>query len=156
MSTDAKSAANYTSVNFTGGCGEAASIPNNATSSGMAPYQTATVNGNPTSNCIVGNDGATVFGITLVQTTGTYAYQVLVDAQGPSGFGSGSFYLGFTDASGDTYYLSIYSSSRAQHTVDYNSSAPNIVTIWWCDESFPGLSKNTTKADFRVTSPANV
>jgi hypothetical protein len=156
MSTNAKSAANYPSVNFTGACGEATSTPNYASSSGMQPYQTATVNGNPTSNCIVGNDGATVFSITLVQTTGAYAYQVLVDGQGPSGAGSGSFYLGFTDASGDTYYLSIYSSTRAQHTVDYNSTAPNIVTIWWCDESFPGLTNNAAKADFRVTSPANV
>lgn len=146
----------YPTVNFTGACGEASGdTPNSANSTGMEVYQQATVNGNPVSNCVIGNDGATVYNITLTQTTGLYTYQVLVDGKGPSGLGSGSFYLAFTDESGDTYYLSIYSSTREQHTVDFNSSAPNIKTIWWCDNSFDVPSSKTTKPDFRVTSPAH-
>ncbi len=147
---------NYPSVDFSGDCGEASGdTPNSARStSGMQPFQTATVNGSPVSNCIVGNDGATIYGITLVKTAGIYDYQISVDGQGPSGIFGGSFYLAFTDQSGDTYYLSLYSSTREQHTVDYNSSQPNIVTIWWSDNSFTAPGTNATKAKFRVTSPA--
>ena len=148
----------YPSVNFNGGCGEASgSVPNSATSTGMQPFQTATVNGGPPSNCVIANDGGTVYGITILNIAGPiYDYQISVDAQGPSGWDSGSMYLAFTDATGDTYYLSIYSSTREIHTVDYNSSSPAIVTIWWCDNSFTasGEGVNQTKADFRVTSPA--
>ncbi|QNE77544.1 hypothetical protein F0344_25730 [Streptomyces finlayi] len=39
--------------------------------------------------------------------------------------------LEFTDESGDTYVLRIYSETRAKHTVYYNSSAPNITNITW-------------------------
>ena len=63
-------------------------------------------------------------------------YVVNVDAQGPSGFGSGSIYLAFTDQSGDTYYLSIYSSTRSVHTVRYNSEKPSITNIYWSDYGF--------------------
>ncbi|QKJ28750.1 hypothetical protein HQ865_02905 [Mucilaginibacter mali] len=149
----------YPSVNFSGTqCGQATgSIPFSATSTGMEIFQTATVNGNPPSNCVVANDGGTVFGITLLQPDDKiYSYQISVDAQGPSGWLSGSMYLAFTDASGDTYYLSIFDSDRQIHTVDYNSSSPNIVTIWWCNNSFTVDSENAnkSKAKFRVTSPA--
>ena len=149
-------ATDYPSVNFNGSCGEASGeTPNCATSVGMQPFQSATINGGPTGNCMVGNDGAEIFGITLLKIAGIYDYQVAVDGQGPSGAFSGSFYLAFTDESGDTYYLSLYSSTRETHTVDYNSSAPNIVKIWWCDNSFNAPGSKNSKADFRVTSPAN-
>ena len=149
-------AVNYPDVDFKGGCGEASGdTPNSAQSTGMQPFQQASINGGPVSNCVIGNDSATIFGIWLTKTTGLYTYQVCVDGQGPSGFGSGSFYLAFTDQSGDTYYLSLYSSTRKQHTVDYNSSQPNIVKISWCDNSFELASSKTTKPEYRVTSPSN-
>lgn len=144
---------NYPSVNFNGACGEASGNPNVATSTGMQPFQSATVNGGPVSNCVIGNDGATIYNIWLTKTTGIYTYQLCVDGQGPSGIGSGYIHLAFTDASGDTYYLKLYSSTREQHTVDYNSSAPNIVKIWWCDNDFDVPGSNTVKPDYRVTSP---
>jgi len=150
------SAANdYPAVDFRGDCGEASGdTPHSAQSSGMQPFQEASINGGPVSNCVVGNDGATIYGITLTKTAGIYDYRITVDGQGPSGFFSGSFYLAFTDQSGDTYYLSLYSSTREQHTVDYNSDQPNIVKIWWSDNSFTAPGTNSTKANFRVTSPA--
>lgn len=152
----ASASSNYPTVDFSGNCGEASgSNPNSAqAASGMQPFQTATVNGSPVSNCIVGNDGATVYGITLTTIAGFYNYQIAVDGQGPSGAFSGSFYLAFTDQSGDTYYLSLFSSTREVHTVDYNSSLPNIVKIWWCDNSFTVPEANAAKSSFRVTSPA--
>jgi len=143
-------------VNFKGDCGEASgSTPNSAVaeSGGMQPGQQASINNSPVSNCVVGNDGAQVFSISLLNIAGIYDYQVSVDGQGPSGITGGSFYLAFTDASGDTYYLSIYSSSRETHTVDYNSDAPDIVTIWWSDKSFKVPSSNNTKPDYKTTSP---
>lgn len=148
--------ADYPVVNFNGDCGEASGkTPNCATSTGMQTHQEASVNGSPVSNCVVGNNGATVYNITLTETTGFYKYQVSVDGQGPKGAGTGYFHLAFTDESGDTYYLKLFSSSREQHTVDYNSSKPNIVKIWWCDYDFDAPGSNTEKPDYRVTSPAN-
>ncbi|HET7230787.1 MAG TPA: hypothetical protein VFJ16_12335 [Longimicrobium sp.] len=153
MSTPAPSG--YPTVDFSGDCGEASgSTPHSAQSSGMQPFQEATINGGPPSNCIVGNDAATVYGITLTKTAGIYTYRITVDGQGPSGLFGGFFHLAFTDQSGDTYYLSLYSSTREQHTVDYNSDQPNIVKIWWSDNSFNVPGANAAKAKFRVTSPA--
>lgn len=155
MSSEPK-LSDYPSVDFKGDCGEASGdTPNSATSVGMQPYQSATVNGGPVSNCVVGNDGATIYNIWLTKTTGIYTYQVCVDGKGPSGIGSGYIHLAFTDASGDTYYLKLYSSTREQHTVDYNSDAPNIVKIWWSDYDFDVPGAKDTKPDYRVTSPAN-
>lgn len=37
----------------------------------------------------------------------------------------------FTDETGDTYTLRIYSDTASQHTVDYGSRGPQIVTITW-------------------------
>jgi hypothetical protein len=147
----------FPAVNFNGGCGEAPGhAPYCAVSAGMQPFQSASVNGGPVSNCVIGNDGAKIFEIWLTTTTGpVYTYQVTVNGQGPSGLTSGSFYLAFTDESGDTYYLSLYSSTRENHIVDYNSDKPNIMKIWWCDYSFDVPSSNTTKPDYRVTTPAN-
>ncbi len=146
----------YPAVNFNGNCGEApGNTPNCATSTGMQPHQSATVNGGPVSNCVIGNDGAKIFEISLTTTTGIYQYQVTVDGQGPSGIGSGYFYLAFTDESGDTYYLKLYSSTREQHIVDFNSDKPNIIKIWWCDHSFDVASSKTTKPDYRVASPSS-
>lgn len=145
----------YPTVNFNGNCGEASGdTPNCATSTGMQVFQQANVNGGPVSNCVIGNNSAQIFNIWLTKTTGIYSYQLCVDGQGPSGIGSGYIHLAFTDASGDTYFLKIYSSTREQHTVDYNSDAPNIMKIWWCDNDFDVASSKTTKPEYRVTSPA--
>jgi hypothetical protein len=146
----------YYFVDFKGACGEASgSTPNMAQSTGMQPFQQASVNGGPVENCVIANDGAKIFGIELTKTTGIYTYQIAVDGQGPSGIGSGYIHLAFTDESGDTYYLKIYSSTREKHIVDYNSSKPNIVKIWWSDHDFdvPG-SASDAKPSYRVASPA--
>lgn len=127
-------------VDFTGNCGEAANAPNVAESSGMQPLQTATVNGRPVSDCVVGNNGAIIYGIGLSRTAGSNEYIVTVDGHGPLGMFSGSMNLAFTDEAGRTYSLSLYSSRRSQHTMRYSSDKPNIVKIWWSDEriSVPG------------------
>lgn len=147
------------SFDFQGQCGECTDGFFSVSSSGMQVFQSATVNGGPVNDCIVGNDGATIFGISLTKTEGIYSYQVAVDGQGPSGFGSGSIYLAFTDETGDTYYLSIYSGTRETHTVDYNSDSPAITRISWSDYSFDVSdidvgNSSRAKPEYRITSPA--
>ena len=130
----------YPVTDFTGSCGEGTDKgkPKSVQSTkGLQSNEQASVNGNTDlSTCLVGNDNARVYGITLTGSPGIYDYVVNVDAQGPSGFGSGSLHLAFTDETGDTYYLSIYSSHRSVHTVRYNSKHPAIKTISWSDYSF--------------------
>lgn len=145
-------------ADFKGDCGECTSGYFSATSiGGMQPGQSATVNGNPPQNCVVANDGGTVFGIELARIAGIYSYQVRVDAQGPSGPFSGSMYLAFQDATGDVYYLSVYSSTREGHEVSFNSSNPNIVKIFWSDYSFTvqGGDSNRPKPQYKVVSPVD-
>jgi hypothetical protein len=57
-----------------------------------------------------------------------YNYVLYVSAQGPS---KGCGHLVFTDADGDKYNLSIYSSSKKTHTVKYDSKKPKIVEVEW-------------------------
>jgi hypothetical protein len=131
---------NYPITDFQGACGQGdeEGRPMSVTSSkGLQPNETASINGNTDlSTCMVANDGGRVYGITLTGSPGIYDYVVNVDAQGPSGFGSGSMYLAFTDETNDTYYLYIYSSSRSVHTVRYNSQKPAIKKIWWSNYRF--------------------
>lgn len=119
---------NFTSSN----CGE---VNGTATSdTGLQPGADVAINGNTDlSSCIVGNSGGKVYGIRLVSNAGFYKYRVDVDAQGPSGIGSGSINLLFTDQTNDTYSLAITSSRREEHTVSYNSDKPSIVKITWSD-----------------------
>jgi hypothetical protein len=143
-------------ANFQGQCGECKSGYFSATSTGgMQPGQTATVNGNSPQNCVVANDGAKVFTIQLINNAGFYSYQVRVEAQGPSGIGSGSMYLAFRDKTNDVYYLSIYASRKEWHTVSYNSSSPDIVEIYWSNYSFSvKTAAAEAKATYQVISPA--
>lgn len=84
------------------------------------------------SKTVTFNDEGCVYGMTLTGSPGYYDYVVNVDAQGPKGAFSGSGHLRFTDKSGDSYELSIYSSTRSTHTVRYNSDDPEIVKVeWW-------------------------
>lgn len=141
---------NSGTVNFTGDCGESTSGYFSATCipafpDGMAPGQSATVNEQLPQYCVIANDGAKVFSITLQAIAGFYNYQVQVVAQGPSGIGSGSMYLAFKDMTDDVYYLSIFSSRKELHTVSYNSGSPNIQTIYWSDYGFT-VSDATTAA----------
>ncbi len=118
---------------FTGNCGENSSATSDT---GLQVNQAVQLNGNTDlSSCIQANGGACVYGITLTGSPGIYDYVLNVDAQGPSGFGSGSMYLAFTDQTGDTYKLSIYSSTRSTHTVRYNSEKPAIFKIQWSNTS---------------------
>ena len=127
----------YESVDFKGDCGEAPERPKVAISTGMKPFQQATINGGPVQNCVVGNGGAVVYNISLIETTEPiYKYRIKVDGRGPKGVGSGYFYLAFTDETGDTYYLKLYESSRKEHHVSFNSEKPDIQRIWWCNKSF--------------------
>lgn len=105
-----------------------------ASEQGLQPHDQVSVNGSTDlSACLVGNDNARVFGINMKTQDGGRMYDDVInaDARGPEGFGSGSLYLAFTDESGDTYCLSIYSSSRSTHTLKYNSNKPAIKRIFW-------------------------
>ncbi len=105
-------------------------------SEGLREGQQLTINGNSDlSGIIQFNDNGCVFGIRLVSNPGLYDYKLDVDARGPKGFGSGNGYLEFTDASGDKYSLKIYSSTRSEHTLCYNSKEPNIVKVEWNNHS---------------------
>ena len=100
----------------------------------LQPGDSVEVNGSTDlSTCLVGNSNARVFSISLINQAGYFDYVVNVVAQGPSGFGSGWLYLYFTDQTGDRYSLGLYSSTKQQHTVAYNSSQPGIVKIEWGD-----------------------
>jgi len=123
-----------TYADFNGGCGE----NQQATSStGLQLTQNVRLNGNTDlSGCMIGNDGARIYSIQLlIATNPFYEYCLNVDGQGPSGIGSGSFYLAFTDQTNDTYHLSLYSSKRKMHTVSYNSDKPAIIKIQWNNHS---------------------
>jgi len=118
---------------FTGKCGENSYATSDV---GLQPNETMEINGNTDlSTCVIANDDAKVYGIKLTGSPGIYDYVVNVDAVGPSGFGSGSMYLAFTDETGDKYHLSIYSSTRSVHTVRYNSKKPAIVKVEWNNHS---------------------
>lgn len=143
-------------ANFTGPCGECKSGYYTATSTGgMQPNQSATVNGNSPQNCVIANDGGTVFDIELQSVAGVYNYQLRVQAQGPKGVFSGSMYLAFEDRTGDVYYLSVFSSTKEWHQVSYNSARPEIVAIYWSNHSFT-VDKGAAAKDkpqYKVMSP---
>jgi len=133
---------NYPITDFSGACGEGTQkgSPMSVTPTsiwGLPLNGRASVNGNiDLSTCLKANGGGCVYGITLTYSGGAYRYLLNVDAQGPSGFGSGAMYLAFTDGEPDTYYLSVDSSIRSVHSVRYNSKNPDIKKIWWSNYSF--------------------
>jgi hypothetical protein len=117
----------------TADCGET-SGETSPISGALNPGDQVEINGKPDlSSCLVGNSQACVYAIALTATSGPFAYTLNVIAQGPHGWGSGSLYLYFTDETDDTYSLSIWSSAKQQHTVQYNSDKPGIVKIAWGD-----------------------
>jgi hypothetical protein len=99
---------------------------------GLQPGEQVTINGNKDlSTCIQANDGGCVYTIVLNTNSGTYDNELSVVAQGPKGLGSGNMYLHFTDQTGDRYSLKVFSSTRASHSVRYNSKKPAITKIEW-------------------------
>ena len=88
----------YPITDFTGACGEGTERGNPMSVScvkGLQPNEQASVNGNTDLNtCLVANGHGCVYSITLTGSPGYYDYVVNVDAQSPSGFGSGSMYGG--------------------------------------------------------------
>ena len=92
------------------------------------------------SDIIKFNNGGCVYSISLIKNPSFslwgYEYEIEVMAQGPSGLGTGSGYLRFTDKTGDTYSLSITDSSKKKHVVDYKSSDPEITRVEWSNHSF--------------------
>jgi predicted phosphodiesterase len=114
---------------FTGKCGQNSSAVSEV---GLQPTESVKLNGkSDLSSCMIANDNGAVFGIRLDKISGIYMYQLTVDARGPKGIASGSMYLYFTDKSGDRYLLTIFDSSRKNHTLQYNSNAPEIMKIEW-------------------------
>jgi hypothetical protein len=100
----------------------------------LHPGDCVEVNGSTDlSTCVVGNSAACVYQIELVKQAGFYGYVVNVVAQGPKGAFSGWLHLYFTDQTGDRYALGVFSSTKEQHTVAYNSDQPGIVKIEWTD-----------------------
>jgi len=102
---------------------------------GLLPLnESVVINGSTDlSGCIVGATSGCVYGVSLGEdlSHSLYQYMISVDAAGPEGAASGQIWLSFVDQSGDSYKLSIFSSTRKIHTVSYNSTAPSIVTIDW-------------------------
>ncbi len=92
------------------------------------------------SDIIKFNNGGCVYSISLIKNPSFslwgYEYEIEVMAQGPSGLGTGSGYLRFTDKTGDAYSLSITDSSKKKHVVDYKSSDPEITRVEWSNHSF--------------------
>jgi len=144
-----------TTANFDGDCGECTKGYYTAHSvAGMQPGQDATVNNAPTQNCVIANDGGTVYGISVISNAGFYSWQIRIDAKGPSGIGSGSMYLAFKDQTGDVYYIYIYSSRREWHTLSYNSAKPAITDIYWSNYSFSvkDVDASRPKPEYKVES----
>jgi hypothetical protein len=87
------------------------------------------------SGCVVGPHGASVTSAYVTNqpplTYERFAFGVWVYGQGPSGFGSGSLELTFTDQTGSDYSVKLYSSTPAWHYVDYNSTSPGIISMRW-------------------------
>jgi hypothetical protein len=124
------------SPNFTGRCGENSSA--SASGLGLQVGNALVLNGSTALNgCIRANAEACVYGITLSSGSfeGIYGYRLSIDGRGPSGLGSGSMYLAFTDRTGDTYKMSFFLSKRQTLTKDYNSLDPTIVKIQWSNTS---------------------
>jgi len=93
------------------------------------------INGNTDlSGCVVGNYGGCVYQIYTSKLSTLYHYEIWVEAQGPSGTGSGSIWLTFGDQSGDHYTLRIFSSTKQWHYVRYNSSNPGLTSLNWNDK----------------------
>ena len=103
-----------------------------AEGAGLQPGQSMTIEGNlDLSPYMQFNDSGKVYHVSLQASPGFYDYVVQVDAEGPHGAFSGGGHLAFTDRTGDTYHLYIYSSRRETHTVRYNSDDPAIVKVEW-------------------------
>ncbi len=122
--------------NFTGACGQNSF---GTSALGLQPGCSMKLNGSTGLNgCIQGNDGACVYSINLEKGSyigGIYEYRLSIDGQGPKGFGSGSFYLAFTDQTGDVYRKSFFWSTRQTLTLDYNSESPTIVRAQWSNNA---------------------
>ncbi|WP_063041985.1 hypothetical protein [Nocardia grenadensis] len=142
-------------ADFHGPCGESKDKHNPkvvTSQSHLQRDQEVRLNGNSNlSTCIVGNNNAKVYGISLTESASSvyYRYTIYVDAEGPHGFGSGSLYLAFKDETDDVYYLSIFRSDRMRHSVSFDSDAPAIKEIYWCDFEFT-VEKAATSRDLNV------
>ena len=79
----------------------------------------------------VGNSHGRIYSIELrvLDIPIPYAYQVVMN--GMADYIGGNWYFAFTDEEPDTYTLSVLNPFTANHTVGFNSVAPNIVEIRW-------------------------
>jgi len=86
------------------------------------------------SECVIGLKGGSVSQVYVSNRAplpAQFSYCIWVYGQGPSGFDSGRLDLDFTDQSGSSYSLSLFSSTPAWHFVEYNSDSPGIVQMSW-------------------------
>jgi hypothetical protein len=92
----------------------------------------ATINGSDQwQNCVCGGSSSAALYAWWVEQGGVfYQNRIVIDARGPSGAFNNIRFI-FTDETGDTYTLRVWDTSRKQHYVDYNSSAPPIISIAW-------------------------
>lgn len=111
-------------------CGKA----NGSAAMASTPLQvgdTVSINGSTDlSSCVTGESDACVYSIELVEGN-VYQWAIHVTAQGPEGIGSGSMDLTFVDGTQDSYHLEILSSSKKDHSVEYDSSVPGITSFQW-------------------------
>jgi len=132
-STDTSEAAVALPVaEFVGTCGQNSF----ATCAGGAPLgsQIAVNNNTDLSGCVQFNDKGCVYGMTFIKAeNGIYSLEVVVDAQGPSGTGSGYGHLKFVDDAGTTAKLKIWDSSRGNHTCQWQSNGSKLVSFYWTD-----------------------
>lgn len=113
---------------FTGKCGPKSSATSDV---GLQPGGQVRLNGKEDlQDCIVGDNGAYIEWIRLDTGAGVYDYVITVYGRGPSGAFK-HMDLTFTDETGDSYSLSLYSTTVETHTVRYNSHKPAIKLITW-------------------------
>jgi len=86
------------------------------------------------SQCVIGLKGGSVSQVYVSNKAPLpyqFSYCIWVYGQGPSGFDSGRLDLDFTDQGGNSYSLSLFSSTPAWHFVEYNSDSPGITQMTW-------------------------
>lgn len=89
------------------------------------------INGTPITSSGQGSLIPNIANISISQTGSGSSYGYRIDVVGSCPSGSYDIKFDFTDQTGDTYVLRIYSDSSHTHSVYYNSKSPAIVTVTW-------------------------
>ncbi|MDX6582467.1 MAG: hypothetical protein QOI10_1651 [Solirubrobacterales bacterium] len=102
----------------------------------LTPGDRVEINGSlDLSACIVGPSDACVFSIEMMYVSKVFnEYVINVVAQGPRGALSGTLRLWFYEGperNTQLRWLDVWSSTKKQHTLPYNSDRPGIVSFGW-------------------------